>query len=257
MFSVIIPIFNEERILPELRSRLTAATARLDEPHEVIFIDDGSRDGSYGLMTAMNAEDPRIKVIRLSRNFGHQIAISAGLDEARGDAVVLMDGDLQDPPELLPEMIRLWREGFHVVYTVKRSRRENPFKRLAFRLFYRILHALSTIQIPMDAGNFSLMDRRVVEVLRTMPERNRYDAHRPSIKTAGAVSKFCRPFNFFKLPAEAGPEKATRPPDPGLALRAGYVTPILLIVFGQRWQSLGGGDAIALQKDDVLIAEIS
>jgi glycosyltransferase involved in cell wall biosynthesis len=112
MYSVIIPIFNEERILPELRSRLAAATAGLDEPHEVIFIDDGSRDGSYALMTAMNTEDPRIKVIRLSRNFGHQIAISAGLDEARGDAVVLMDGDLQDPPELLPAMIRLWKEGF-------------------------------------------------------------------------------------------------------------------------------------------------
>ncbi len=174
MYTVIIPIFNEERILPELRARLVAATAGLDEPFEVILIDDGSSDRSYALMTGMNAEDPRIKVIRLSRNFGHQIAISAGLDEARGDAVVLMDGDLQDPPELLPEMIRLWKKGFHVVYTVKKSRKENPLKRLAFRSFYRILHALSTIQIPMDAGNFSLMDRRVVDVLRTMPERNRY-----------------------------------------------------------------------------------
>lgn len=174
MYTVIIPIFNEERILPELRARLVAATGRLDEPCEVILIDDGSSDGSFPLMTAMHAEDPRIKIIRLSRNFGHQIAISAGLDEARGDAVVLMDGDLQDPPELLPEMISLWKKGFHVVYTVKRSRRENPLKRLAFMSFYRILHALSTIQIPMDAGNFSLMDRRVVEVLRTMPERNRY-----------------------------------------------------------------------------------
>jgi polyisoprenyl-phosphate glycosyltransferase len=174
MYTVIIPIFNEEQILPELRARLVAATRGLDESWEVILIDDGSSDGSFALMTAMNAEDPRIKILRLSRNFGHQIAISAGLDEARGDAVVLMDGDLQDPPEILPEMISLWKKGFHVVYTVKRSRKENPLKRLAFRSFYRILHALSTIQIPMDAGNFSLMDRRVVEVLRTMPERNRY-----------------------------------------------------------------------------------
>jgi glycosyltransferase involved in cell wall biosynthesis len=174
MYTVIIPIYNEELILPELRTRLMAAAAGLDEPFEVILIDDGSHDGSYALMTEMHAKDPRIKVIRLSRNFGHQIAISAGLDEARGDAVVLMDGDLQDPPEILPEMIRLWKEGSHVVYTVKRSRRENPLKRLAFRSFYRVLHALSTIQIPMDAGNFSLMDRRVVDVLRAMPERNRY-----------------------------------------------------------------------------------
>jgi dolichol-phosphate mannosyltransferase len=174
MYTVIIPIYNEEQTLPELRTRLMAATAGLDEPVEVILIDDGSSDGSYALMTAMHAKDPRIKVIRLSRNFGHQIAISAGLDEARGDAVVLMDGDLQDPPEIVPEMIKLWKEGFQVVYSVKRSRQEDPLKRLAFRSFYRILHALSTIQIPMDAGNFSLMDRCVVDVLRAMPERNRY-----------------------------------------------------------------------------------
>jgi glycosyltransferase involved in cell wall biosynthesis len=174
MYTVIIPIYNEEQILPELRTRLMAATAGLDEPFEVILIDDGSRDASYALMATMHAGDPRIKVIRLSRNFGHQIAISAGLDEARGDAVILMDGDLQDPPELLPEMIRLWKEGFQVVYTVKKSRKENPLKRLAFRSFYRILHALSAIPIPMGAGNFSLMDRRVVDVLRTMPERNRF-----------------------------------------------------------------------------------
>jgi dolichol-phosphate mannosyltransferase len=174
MYTVIIPIYNEEQTLPELRTRLMAATAGLDEPFEVILIDDGSSDGSYALMTAMHAKDPRIKVIRLSRNFGHQIALSAGLDEARGDAVVLMDGDLQDPPEIVPEMIKLWKEGFQVVYSVKRSRQEDPLKRLAFRSFYRILHALSTIQIPMDAGNFSLMDRCVVDVLRAMPERNRY-----------------------------------------------------------------------------------
>ena len=104
MYTVIIPIYNEEQILPELRTRLMAATAGLDESFEVILIDDGSRDGSYALMTAMHTADSRIKVIRLSRNFGHQIAISAGLDEARGDAVVLMDGDLQDPPEILPEI---------------------------------------------------------------------------------------------------------------------------------------------------------
>lgn len=174
MYSVIIPIFNEEQTLPELQARLMTSTAGMGEPFEVILVDDGSIDSSYSLMTAMHSADPRFKVIRLSRNFGHQIAISAGLDAASGDAIILMDGDLQDPPELLPQMIKLWRAGFQVVYTVKRSRQENPMKRIAFKSFYRVLHALSAIRIPMDAGNFSLLDRRVADVLRAMPERNRY-----------------------------------------------------------------------------------
>jgi dolichol-phosphate mannosyltransferase len=174
MYSVIIPIFNEEQTLPELHTRLMSATVGLDQPLEIILVDDGSRDASFTLMSAMHTKDPRVKVIRLSRNFGHQIAITAGLELAQGDAVILMDGDLQDPPELLPRMVSFWKEGYHVVYAVKKSRRENALKRIAFKLFYRILYALSTIKIPMDAGNFSLMDRRVVEVLRAMPERNRY-----------------------------------------------------------------------------------
>jgi len=140
----------------------------------LILVDDGSRDRSYELLVSLHERDARVKVLRLSRNFGHQIAISAGLEEAHGDAVVLMDGDLQDPPELLPELIARWKEGFGVVYTVKKSRRENPLKQLAFKSFYRILHALSSTRIPMDAGNFSLLDRRVADVLRAMPERNRY-----------------------------------------------------------------------------------
>jgi glycosyltransferase involved in cell wall biosynthesis len=174
MISVIIPIFNEQEILPELRRRLTAVLEPIRNEVEIILVDDGSRDRSFELMKEIHAQDPRIKVIRLSRNFGHQVAISAGLDLAEGEAVVLMDGDLQDPPELLPQMIDLWKQGNAVVYTVKKSRKENPLKRLAFKSFYRVLHALSSIRIPMDAGNFSLMDRRVVDVLRAMPERNRY-----------------------------------------------------------------------------------
>jgi glycosyltransferase involved in cell wall biosynthesis len=174
MYSVIIPIFNEEQTLPELHTRLMAATAGLEGAFEIILVDDGSSDNSFALMNAMHAKDARVKIVRLSRNFGHQIAITAGLELAQGDAVILMDGDLQDPPELLPRMVTLWKEGYHVVYSVKKSRRENALKRVAFKSFYRILHALSTIKIPMDAGNFSLMDRRVVEVLRDMPERNRY-----------------------------------------------------------------------------------
>lgn len=174
MYTIIIPIYNEEKILPELHQRLEKVAASLDAAVEVILIDDGSKDRSFVMMKDLHRTDPRIKSIKLSRNFGHQIAISAGLDAAQGDAVILMDGDLQDPPELLPEMIARWKEGHEVVYTVKKSRKEGGLKRLAFKGFYRVLHALSTIEIPMDAGNFSLLDRRVVDILRKMPERNRY-----------------------------------------------------------------------------------
>jgi polyisoprenyl-phosphate glycosyltransferase len=174
MFSIIIPLYDEEKTIPELFTRLAAVTDGMSDPWELILVDDGSTDGSFTAMCALHRNDPRIKVVRLSRNFGHQIAISAALDLAEGDAVILMDGDLQDPPELLPQLLKLWKDGYHVVYTVKTSRKENWLKRLAFKSFYRILSAMSSIKIPMDAGNFSLMDRRVVEVLRTMPERNRY-----------------------------------------------------------------------------------
>lgn len=174
MYSIIIPIYNEEHSLPELHARLTDALTSLDNPFEVILIDDGSKDQSFEIMRRIQSNDARFKILRLSRNFGHQVAISAAMNYTQGDAVILMDGDLQDPPELLPQMIARWREGYQVVYTVKTSRKENPMKRLAFKAFYRILHALSSIQIPMDAGNFSLMDRRVVEVMCQMPERHRY-----------------------------------------------------------------------------------
>jgi dolichol-phosphate mannosyltransferase len=174
MYSIIIPIYNEEKTLRELHQRLVTAAATFAAPFEVIFIDDGSKDGSLSLLKEIHTGDRRFKIIRLSRNFGHQVAISAGLDLAEGEAIILMDGDLQDPPELIPHMLARWKEGYEVVYTVKKSRKEGRLKRLAFTAFYRILHALSTIRIPMDAGNFSLLDRRVVDVLRHMPERNRY-----------------------------------------------------------------------------------
>ena len=128
MYSVVIPIFNEERILPALHERLLAALASLDEPFEVILVDDGSVDASFDLMMGIHAKDSRFKVLRLSRNFGHQIAISAGLDHAKGNAVILMDGDLQDPPELLPILVKHWKEGYGVVYTVKKSRKEGLLK---------------------------------------------------------------------------------------------------------------------------------
>ncbi len=174
MYSIIIPIYNEQETIPELLGRLAIVMNSLTGPVEVIFVDDGSKDSSFALLETAYRRDPRLKIIRLSRNFGHQIAISAALNAVKGDAVIVMDGDLQDPPELLPQMIEQWKQGAHVVYTVKRTRKENPLKQLAFKSFYRVLHALSEVNIPMDAGNFSLLDKRVVEIMRSMPERHRY-----------------------------------------------------------------------------------
>jgi glycosyltransferase involved in cell wall biosynthesis len=174
VLSIVIPVYNEREILPELTRRLSAVMDGLGEPAEVVFVDDGSVDESFEYLDEIHRADSRFKAIRLARNFGHQPAISAGIDHAHGDAVVLMDGDLQDPPELLPQMMERWRAGYHVVYAVKRSRKEGALKRFAFASFYKLLHAFAPIDIPMEAGNFSLMDRRVAEVIRRMPERVRY-----------------------------------------------------------------------------------
>jgi dolichol-phosphate mannosyltransferase len=174
MYSIVIPIFNEQETIPELYRRLKNVIDELDQPAEVILVDDGSGDKSFDLLEEIHKKDSRIKLIRFSRNFGHQVAISAGMDNANGEAVILMDGDLQDPPELIPAMIASWKEGFQVVYTIKLSRKENPLKRFAFHSFYRLMHAFASISIPMEAGNFSLMDSKVIGVLRRMPERNRY-----------------------------------------------------------------------------------
>lgn len=173
-YSIVIPIYNEEKTLRELHSRLTPVMGQLEGQSEVILVDDGSKDASFSLMKEIHAHDARFKALKLSRNFGHQIAISAGIDAAQGDVVILMDGDLQDPPELLLQMVDLWKEGHQVVYAVKKSRKENPLKRAAFNVFYWLLHGLSSIHIPRDAGNFSLMDRKVIDVIRSMPERHRY-----------------------------------------------------------------------------------
>lgn len=173
-YSVIIPLYNEEAIIPELHRRLKQSIDAVEGPWEVIFVDDNSADGTFGLLEALHESDQRFKVIRLARNFGHQVAITAGMEFAKGSAVILMDGDLQDPPELLPALVQKWSEGFQVVYTVKKSRKENFLKRLAFASFYRLMHTFSSVSIPMEAGNFSLIDRKVADVIRSMPERNRY-----------------------------------------------------------------------------------
>jgi dolichol-phosphate mannosyltransferase len=173
MYSIVIPVFNESQTIPELIRRLTPVMNSLGTA-EVIFVDDASSDETFGILAQAHKADARIKAIRFSRNFGHQIAITAGMDHANGEAIILMDGDLQDPPELIPRFIEEWKKGFEVVYAVKRNRKEFFLKRYAFSIFYRLLHSVSTISIPMDAGNFSLLDRKVLGVLRKMPERNRY-----------------------------------------------------------------------------------
>jgi len=171
---VVVPIYNEEAILDELNRRLTATLDAMPFEWRVIYVNDGSRDASAAILSRLAAEDGRVGIVHLSRNFGQQLAISAGLSVTEADAVVLLDGDLQDPPEVIPRLVERWEEGFEVVYAVKRKRKESWVKRALFRTFYRILRALSPLEIPAHAGNFSLMDGSVVEMLNRMPERDRY-----------------------------------------------------------------------------------
>ena len=173
--SVVIPIYNEEGNIPLLYERLTAVMQGMGISWEFIFINDGSRDRSIQLLKELGGKDPRVRYIDFSRNFGHQIAVSAGLDHSRGEAVVIMDADLQDPPELLPDMYRKYKEGFEVVYARRRSREgESWFKKTTARLFYRMLSRLSTVEIPLDTGDFRIIDHKVVEVLRNMPEKSKF-----------------------------------------------------------------------------------
>jgi dolichol-phosphate mannosyltransferase len=172
--TLVVPLFDEEAVLPELERRLTAVANGLDAEVAIVAVDDGSRDKTGELLRAWAAREPRLVVLRLARNFGHQMALSAGLAEARGDAVALLDGDLQDPPELLAEMVARWREGFAVVYGVRRNRQEGLLKRGAYALFYRLLRRMASLEIPVDAGDFCLLDRRVADVLVALPERSRF-----------------------------------------------------------------------------------
>jgi dolichol-phosphate mannosyltransferase len=174
MVSVVVPLYNEEANVAELYRRLEAALESLGVPYEIVFVDDGSQDGTPALLDALRTSDGTVACIHLSRNFGHQAAVSAGIDHGRGQALVVMDGDLQDPPELLPEFLAKWREGFDVVYAVRRHRKEGLPKRAAYYLFYRIWHAISDLEIPIDSGDFCLLDRRVVDVLAHLPERMRF-----------------------------------------------------------------------------------
>jgi polyisoprenyl-phosphate glycosyltransferase len=174
--SVIVPCYNEEAVLAETHRRLTTVLEDLDDlDYEIVYVDDGSRDRTAGILAALQASDEHVRVIRFSRNFGHQTAVTAGLEHATGDAVVLIDADLQDPPEVIPEFVARWREGYHVAYGVRTDRPgETRFKLATARAFYRVLGRLSETDIPLDAGDFRLMDRRVVTALQSMPERDRF-----------------------------------------------------------------------------------
>lgn len=173
--SVVVPVYNEEAVLPLFHERLTQALEPLEIAWEVIYVDDGSRDASFELMRGLHESDGRAGYVRLSRNFGHQIAVSAGIDHARGDAVVLIDADLQDPPEVIVEMVARWREGYDVVYGQRTERQgESAFKRATAAIFYRLLRKLTNVEIPLDTGDFRLMSRPVVEALQAMPEHHRF-----------------------------------------------------------------------------------
>ncbi len=172
--SIVVPLYNEQENFPDLFRRLRQTLDGEGLCFELIFVNDGSRDNTLNLIEEAHVSDPRVVAVSLSRNFGHQPAICAGIDQARGDAVVLMDGDLQDPPEALPSFIQAWREGNDVVYAIRTKRKENLFKRCCYAAFYRVFRAVSDIDIPLDAGDFCLMDRKVVDALRELPERNRF-----------------------------------------------------------------------------------
>ncbi|MCC7162855.1 MAG: glycosyltransferase family 2 protein [Anaerolineae bacterium] len=174
ILSVVIPVCNEQENLEELYGRLTRALESVEPDFEILFVDDGSRDRSLGILTRMAQNDVRVSVIAFARNFGHQAAISAGLDQARGNAVVVMDADLQDPPEVLGQFIAKWREGNDVVYAIRGQRKEGWVLRTCYAAFYRLLQRVANIEIPLDAGDFCIMDRRVVDLLVNMPERNRF-----------------------------------------------------------------------------------
>ncbi len=174
-YSFVIPVHNEQAVLPALRERLVQALALLDGDAEVIFVDDGSTDLSWTAVTAFHAQDHRFKGVRLSRNFGHQVAITAGMDLAAGQAVVVMDADLQDPPEVVLEMAARWRDGYEVVYGLREDRStDSRFKRTTARAFYRILGRLTDVDIPEDVGDFRLIDRRALEAFLSMREGSRF-----------------------------------------------------------------------------------
>jgi polyisoprenyl-phosphate glycosyltransferase len=174
LLSIVVPVFNEEEVLRRMYQELAVVMGALPERSELIFVNDGSTDRTCGLLAELHQQDERVKVINFSRNFGHQTAVSAGIQYARGDCVAVMDADLQDPPSHLEVMLERWREGYDVVYAVRRKRKEALWKRTSYAFFYRLLQTIAAIDLPLNAGDFCVMDRRVAQVLREIPERHRF-----------------------------------------------------------------------------------
>lgn len=174
-YSFIIPVYNEEAVIPAVYQRIATVIDELDEAAEIIIINDGSTDGSINFIRKLQQNDERVSFMSLARNFGHQIAVTAGLNYVRGKAIIILDADLQDPPELVPAMIEKWKEGNEVVYAERTYRhKERPFKRFTAFVFYRILRLMAEVKIPTDTGDFCLINRKIVDILNTMPESNRY-----------------------------------------------------------------------------------
>jgi polyisoprenyl-phosphate glycosyltransferase len=242
-YSLVVPVFNEEAVLPVLFARLRLLLERLDGPAEIILIDDGSQDGSWPLMAAMAASDERFKLVRLSRNFGHQLAITAGLDLAEGQATVVMDADLQDPPELVLELARRWREGFDVVYAIRDERLgERRLKKLATSVFYRVFRRVSEIDAPLDVGDFRLIDRRALDAMRLLRENNRYvrgmfgwigfrqtGVHYRRDPRAAGTTKY-PPLKLFGLAVNAIVSFSNAPLR--LALKLGFAVSAMSLLFG-------------------------
>jgi dolichol-phosphate mannosyltransferase len=174
LLSVVTPFYNEREVIEIFYERLAKTLDSLDILAEIILVDDGSTDDSLQLVASIRQRDDRVKIISLSRNFGQQSAITAGLSESRGDAVIVMDIDLQDPPEMIPQLIEKFKEGFDVVFAVREKRKEGIIKRLCYRAYYRLLTKLSPVKLPVDTGDFCIMSRKIVDLLNSLPERNRY-----------------------------------------------------------------------------------
>jgi polyisoprenyl-phosphate glycosyltransferase len=175
LLSVVVPMYFEQEVARECHRRLTAMLDANRYDYELVYVNDGSTDGTLPILKEFAENDKRVKVLSFSRNFGHQVAVTAGVDAATGDAIVIIDADLQDPPELIPDMVKLWQEGWEVVYAKRKKRKgEGAFKLFSAKMFYKTLSALTDIEIPADTGDFRLIDRKVAEAFRRMPERSRF-----------------------------------------------------------------------------------
>ncbi|MFA6436200.1 MAG: glycosyltransferase family 2 protein, partial [Candidatus Gracilibacteria bacterium] len=212
--SVVIPCYNEALNIPELHERLVSVFNQVQVLYQIIFVENGSKDNSKEILKDLARKDKNVMVPILSRNFGPQGAFTAGMNFATGDAVILMDGDLQDPPEMIPQFIEKWQQGFPIVYGVRTKRKGSLFRRIGYKLFYRLFRKMSYLDIPLDAGEFGLLDQKVVKVMRSLPERDRYlrglrawtgfkhtgvPYHRPDRKYGETATSFFDNFHWAML----------------------------------------------------------